>query len=166
MDIKGNLKKFFLPNFNRNFLFRILLVALFSFLFFSYFFTPVVIKGKSMEPTLKDGSVHFLCKICLFFKEPKRGDIVGIRLAGRKVILLKRIIGVEGEKVKFKKGQLIINGAEMKEPYLKGKSDWDYEEKIIKKGKLFVVGDNRIVPIENHDFGEVSKKRLVGIMVW
>lgn len=160
------LKEFFFPKLTIKFFLRVFLVALITFFVFFYFFTPIIIKGKSMEPTLKDGSIHFLCKICLLFKDTQRGDIVGIKLAGRKIILLKRVVGLEGEMVEFKDGKLFIDGKEIYETYILDKSDWNYEGKIIDKGKVFVVGDNRGVPIESHDFGEVSKKKIVGKMMW
>jgi len=166
MVLRENLKKFLFPKFDAHFAMRAIVVAAVSFIIFYFFLTPIRLRGKSMEPTLKDGSIHFLCKICFMFKEPKRGDIVGIKLAGRKVILLKRVVGVEGEKVEFREGKLFIEGKEVYEPYIKGESDWNYEGKVVEKGKLFVVGDNRSVPIESHDFGEVSKKRIVGKMIW
>jgi len=119
-----------------------------------------------MEPTLKDGSIHFICRMCLLFRSPKKGEVVGIRLSGTKVILLKRIIAKEGEKVEFKNGKLFINGSEIDEPYIKVRSDWNYEGKLIEKGMVFVVGDNRAVPIESHDFGEVSEERIVGKLIW
>lgn len=163
---KITFQEFFFPKLTSKFFLRVFIVSLSTYFFFFYFITPIIIKGKSMEPTLKDGSIHFLCKICLLFEETQRGDIVGIKLAGRKVILLKRVVAFEGEIVEFKDGKLFIDGKEICEPYIIDKSDWNYEGKIIDKGKVFVVGDNRGVPIESHDFGEVSKKRIVGKMIW
>lgn len=160
------LKEFLFPELNKRFFLRAALVGLCSYFLFYFFFTPVILKGKSMEPTLKDGSIHFICRICFLFKEPQKGDIVGIKLAGRKVILLKRIIAKEGEKVVFKNGKLIIDGIEIDEPYIKVQSDWNYEGKLVGKGNVFVVGDNRSVPIESHDFGEVSKRRVEGKLIW
>lgn len=166
MECKQSLKEFFFPKLNKRFLIRAVSVALASFLFFYFILTPIALKGKSMEPTLKDGSIHFLCRICYLFGRIHKGDIVGIKLAGQKVILLKRVVAEENEKVEFKNGKLFVDGIEISEPYIKTESDWNYEGKIVEKGKVFVVGDNRGVPIESHDFGEVSKKMIIGKLVW
>jgi len=48
--------------------------------------------------------------------------VVGIRMAGPSVMLMKRIVGLPGETVAFEHGRLIINGEEMPEPYMKNHS--------------------------------------------
>ena len=166
MKIHSALKEFFFPKLNKKFLIRIVFIASVSYIFFYFVFTPVIIKGRSMEPTIKDGSIHFVCRACYLFTAPKKGDIVGIKLAGRKVVLLKRVVALEGEKVEFRSGKLFINEIESFEPYIKSGSDWNYEGKVVERGKVFVVGDNRGVPVESHDFGEVSKKRIIGKLIW
>ena len=63
-------------------------------------------------------------------------------------------------------GILFVDAVPVSEPYIVGKCDWNYDEKPVEEGKVFVVGDNRLVPMESHDFGEVSKSRIAGRLIW
>lgn len=164
MKVKLNLKKLIFPSLNFASLIRIIFIILLTIFVFTQILIPVRLKGKSMEPTLKDGSFHFIIRS--FFKNFKRGDIVAIRIVSNRILLLKRIIAFEGEVVEFRDGKLFINGEYYPEPYITVKSDWNYPPKKVSNGKIFVVGDNRSVPIEMHDFGEVSKERIVGKLLW
>lgn len=119
-----------------------------------------------MEPTYKDGGFNFCFKQRYFFSEPKRGDVVTIRLAGEKVMLLKRIIAVEGDTLTFEDGKLYLNGKQMDEEYVKYPSDWNLAERSVKKGYVYVVGDNRSVPVYSHHFGQTPLKRIVGGALW
>lgn len=166
MEDESVLKKFFFPKMTKAFLARAVFVALSSCLFFSFVVIPMRLKGASMEPTLRDGSFHFIFAQAYLFSRPQKGDVVGIRLAGRRVLLLKRIVAVEGEKVAFMDGILFVDAVPVSEPYIVGKCDWNYDEKPVEEGKVFVVGDNRLVPMESHDFGEVSKSRIAGRLIW
>jgi signal peptidase I len=166
MGTRGALKEFFFPRLTGWLLIRMLAVALAAYLFFSFIVIPIRLRGRSMEPAYSDGSLHFLFAQSYLFGEPEKSDVVGIRLSGRKIVLLKRIVARGPEKVSFRKGVLYVNGNPQDEPYLKTPCDWEYDEKEIRKGDVFVVGDNRSVPIEMHDFGEVSEKRIMGKLIW
>lgn len=166
MDVRKALTAFFFPRPGRRLLLRMLAVTLASFAVFYFVVVPVRLKGGSMEPTLRDGSLHFMFAGSYLFSEPKPGDVVGIKLAGRRVVLLKRVVAVGGERVSFENGTLMVNGKPRREPYIKGECDWNYPARVVARGNVFVVGDNRSVPMESHDFGEVSKKRITGRLIW
>ena len=119
-----------------------------------------------MEPTYKDGGFNFCFKQRYFFSEPKRGDVVTVRLAGEKVMLLKRIIAVEGDTLAFEDGNLYLNGEQVEEDYVKYPSDWDLAERSVKKGYVYVVGDNRNVPMQTHHFGQTPVNRITGVPLW
>ena len=106
----SHLHNFFLPSLTRKFLIRVTLVAIVTYLIFSYLLIPLRIQGQSMEPTYRDGGFAFCWRPMYFLSSPKRFDIVAVRYAGRRVMLLKRIIGLPGETVEFRRGDLYING--------------------------------------------------------
>ena len=66
--------------------------------------TPVKVDGDSMNPTLVDGEVVMLNKIS---KNYERFDVVVVNYANTK--LIKRIIGLPGEHIKFINNKLYIN---------------------------------------------------------
>ena len=82
------------------------------------------------------------------------------------MLLLKRIVAFEGETVEFHNGDLYIDGKLLDEPYVKYVSDWNLPPRKVKKGNVYVVGDNRSMPIEQHQFGQVAKDRIYGAPLW
>ena len=160
------LKRFFIPKITGRYLIRILLVALFSYVFFSFVCTPFRIKGHSMEPTYMDGGFNFCFKLRYIFSKPERGDIVAIRLAGERVILLKRLVALEGDVVEFRNGDLFVNERKIEEDYSRYPSDWNLAPRTVSEGNIYVVGDNRSVSIDIHRFGQTPADRIVGSPLW
>jgi len=119
-----------------------------------------------MEPTYMDGGFNFCFKLRYVFAEPKIKDVVAIRLAGERVLLLKRVVALEGDTLEFQDGTLIVNGKKVSENYLILPSGWNLAPRTVDKGKVYVVGDNRSVPIHVHQFGQVSVQRIIGGPVW
>ena len=163
---KERLKKFIFPKMSNLYIIRMAFVALSAYLFFSYVCIPISIRGISMEPAHPDGGVNLIWRFAHTFSAPERFEVVGVRLAGEKVMLLKRIVALEGETVEFRRGSLFINGRLMDEPYIKYPYDWTLAPRTVEKGNVYVVGDNRTMPIKNHIFGQTSKKRIVGVPLW
>ncbi|MHC4874756.1 MAG: signal peptidase I [Planctomycetota bacterium] len=100
------------------------------------------------------------------FAEPQRGDVVVIRFAGRHIMLLKRVVAVEGDTVGFYEGSLYVNGRPIIEPYVKFRGKWNLATRKVEKGNIYVVGDNRDMPISKHKFGQTSKRRIIGGVVF
>ncbi|MFB3884609.1 MAG: signal peptidase I [Thermodesulfobacteriota bacterium] len=148
------------------FLVRVSAVAFGAYLFFGHICTPLRIEGGSMEPAYRDGNVNFCWRWHSFFSEPKRHEVVAVRLAGNRVMLLKRIVALEGERVEFRQGKLLIDGREIKEPYVRYPCHWNLSPRQVEKDHVYVVGDNRNMPMENHLFGQVPIKRIVGVPLW
>src|SRR5436309_2467297 len=73
----------------------------FKFFVFQFIVLPVRIEGFSMYPTYTDRGINFVYRLSYRHSQPQRGDIVGIRMAGTSVMLMKRIVGLPGETVAF-----------------------------------------------------------------
>ncbi|MDA3894924.1 MAG: signal peptidase I [Desulfobacteraceae bacterium] len=160
------LQKFLFPDLNQKFLIRILVVGVTAFILFKYILIPFRISGFSMVPTYNDGSVNFSFTLKYLFTPPKRFDVVTVRFAGNHVMLLKRIVALEGETIEFKKGFLFINGKKMHEPYVSKRQPWDLAPRTVKKDHVYVVGDNRNVSMERHHFGQTPINRITGVPLW
>ena len=145
---------------------RLVLIALLAYGVFGHVLIPLKIDGESMAPTYADGGFNFCWRPAYLFDDPQRFDVVAIRLAGRRIMLLKRIVGLPGEAVSFRKGRLYINGQPLDEPYVRYQVHWEMAPVGVKTDQLFVVGDNRGVPMERHQFGLVNRKRILGEVLW
>lgn len=162
----AKLRRFFLPDWNRKFVLRLLLVALAAAVVFTQVLIPLRIEGRSMEPTYDNGSFVFCWRGRYLFSEPERGDVVVIRFAGRRVTLLKRVVGLAGDTVEFRNGALFVNDTWAKEPYVRMLSDWNMAARKVEPGKIYVVGDNRSVVMDRHSFGQVERERIIGGVLW
>lgn len=137
-------------------------LALTAFIVFRFILIPVRVTGGSMEPTYHDRRVNFINQLAYRSHEPRRGDVVGVRFAGRSVMLLKRVVGLPGELIGFSNGRVTVNGRPLDEPYVKLPSDWNRYPVQLGPEDYFVVGDNRSMPIENHTFGICKRERILG----
>jgi signal peptidase I len=163
---KRRIRQFFLPSLTFRFLIRIILVAVSAFLFFSYVFLPLRIQGNSMEPTYRNGGINFCRRLHYLISKPKRYDVVVVRFAGSKVMLLKRVVALEGEQVEFRDGKLLVDGKAIDEPYVRYPCHWNLSPRQVERDCVYIVGDNRSMPIENHYFGQASMKRIMGSPLW
>ncbi len=167
IHMAGNrLKSFLFPKLTPRYLIRLALIALAAVIFFSWFCIPARIDGISMEPTYHNGSFTFCCRIPYLFHLPRAGDVVMIRMSGTRVMYLKRVVALPGEKVSFQNGYLYINGKLRQEDYVVTPSDWNLPPRKVKPGHVYVVGDNRNIPIEKQVFGQVALSRVVGKVLW
>lgn len=132
------------------------------FIVFRFVFTPVVTRGVSMEPTIRNGTPHLVNPFRYRRHDPAPGDIVVISFAGRRMFYLKRVLAGPGERVAFDRGRLIVDGAARPEPYLADPGDWTMPEMALGPEEFFVAGDNRSVPIEAHKVGVVRREKIVG----
>lgn len=113
-----------------------------------------------------NGGFNFCFRLCYILSKPERHDVVAIRLAGEKVILLKRVVAVEGDVVEFRNGALFVNEKKIDETYVRYPSGWNLAPRKVDKSHVYVVGDNRSVPIGVHQFGQTSIDRIIGAPLW
>ena len=132
--------------------------------------------GPSMSPTLNSGDILILNKLNYKIFEIKRFDIVSLSSKQSKY-LVKRVIGLPGEKVEYKDNKLYINDQVLKEEFLDetimtnnfSLSSIGYE--TIPEGMYFVVGDNRGNSDDSRDIkiGLIKEEDIIGkstIRIW
>ena len=128
-----------------------------------FIITPVRVDGPSMNPTLENKQILLLSK---YSKHYERFDIVVFNYAKQK--LVKRIIGIPGEKIEFKNNKLYINNKEIEEEFGHMEtedfslSDIGYE--TIPDNMYFLVGDNRTNSLDSRYIGLVSDSDIEGVV--
>jgi signal peptidase I len=162
----SRLQKFLFPDITFRFLIRTGLVTGVAIVCFTWILIPFRIDGHSMAPTYQNGAFNFCNRLQYLFSSPSRHDVVAIRYAGTRVMLLKRILAVEGETLEFRQGQLYVNGKPVRESYITMRYDWDLGPRTVQTGYVYVAGDNRQVPMLTHDFGQTPIKRIIGAPLW
>jgi len=141
---------------------RILLTIVVFFLVTHFALLPIRVEGVSMLPTYHENQVNFVNRLAYLRSEPKRGDVVGIRLAGPSIMFLKRIIALPGETLEFRQGQAYVTGQPLPEPYIKYPCQWDIDAETLGPDEYYVVGDNRSMPHADHTKGKAGRGRIVG----
>lgn len=140
-----------------------------------FLFTPIVVDGVSMMPTLADGDKMIVNKIGYSIGEPKRFDIIVFHAPEQKDYI-KRIIGLPGDEVVYEDDVLYINGEAIEEPYLDQykqeaielplTDDFVLEDKIqatvVPEGHVFVLGDNRRKSKDSRHIGAVPMEEVIG----
>jgi signal peptidase I len=141
---------------------RVVILVVVCFVIAKFVLLPIEISGPSMLPTYSEHGVNLVNRLAYLFHEPRRGDVVAIRFAGRSIMLMKRIIGMPGETVAFHEGHVFIDGKLLDEPYVKLPCSWEHEPRTLGPLEYYVVGDNRSMPQEDHMEGKAPRERIVG----
>lgn len=119
-----------------------------------------------MLPTLRSGSFHLVNRLAFDSSAPSRGDIVGIRFSGPHVLYIKRIVGLPGEQVAIANGVVTIDGRPLDEPYVRQRAPWNVPSTTLGPDEYFLIGDNRGMRADQHDFGRAPRSRIVGKVVF
>jgi signal peptidase I len=133
------------------------------------------VEGPSMQPTLATGQFLWVNKAAYFqvdhhfvFGGPQRGDIAVLVPPGDQedVDLIKRVIGLPGDTLLIKQGQVWINGQPLDEPYIRFHAAYSFpadgQPLTIPEGQYFVLGDNRANSRDSHLGWLVPADNLVG----
>ena len=129
-----------------------------------FLFTTVLVNGDSMNDTLHENDMMILDKISYKAKDIKRFDIIVANVSKTK--LIKRVIGLPNEHVKYENNELYIDGKKTKDEYGKGITyDFDIESlgfEKIPKNYYLVLGDNRQDSLDSRTIGLIEKKDIIG----
>ncbi len=133
-----------------------------------FLFTPIIVDGQSMMPTLEDRDRMIVNKLSYVFGEPERFDIVVFHASEEKDYI-KRVIGLPGEHIEYKNDTLYVDGVPYEEPYLE-----EYKKALVggtltepfsvtvPEGHIFVMGDNRRYSKDSRHIGPIAIDEILG----
>jgi signal peptidase I len=121
---------------------------------------PMLVKGGSMRPTLEPGQ---RIAVAPLDRPPARGDLVVLeRPRDGRLEVVKRVVGLPGERVRLVAGRLEVDGLAVAEPYLGGGGAGGDLELELGPAQYLVLGDHRAASTDGRDFGPVPADALVG----
>jgi signal peptidase I len=123
--------------------------------------------GQSMEPNLHSNERLVVEKLSYRFHGPRRGDIVVLHdPTGGPELLIKRVVGLAGERVTMSDGRVFIDGVLLDEPYLSQPTLSQGRSWLVPPLSVFVMGDNRSASRDSRVFGAVPLDQIVGRAVF
>src|SRR5215208_7082149 len=147
-----------------------LVILLISFALVFGFVRPFVmeafwIPSGSMIPTLEIGDRVLVNKFIYRFTEPERGDIIVFESVDNPdEDLIKRVVGIPGDTIAEKNGDLFVNSKPQKEPYTNKNlpDSSSFAKMTIPEDHVFVMGDNRANSADSRYFGPLPEKNIEG----
>lgn len=174
IDFKSQ-KGFSLGNFILEFVQSIVLALSVFVLLYLFVAQPNEVKGNSMLPNFVNGQYLLTDKLSYQMGDPKRGDVVVFKAppsepcAVDECEYIKRVIGVPGDRVMVKEGQVYLNGSKLNQSFLPddfvsdpGSFNEEGVEKEVPEGQYLCFGDNRAHSRDGREFGPIDKSLIVG----
>ncbi len=134
-----------------------------------FLYQPVKVEGTSMMPGLADQERIFISKLAYRFEAIERGDVVVFRYPGDpSKNYIKRIVGVPGDRIEILRGEVLVNGNKLNEPYVSAqfRDERSMTAVLVPADSYFVLGDHRNLSSDSRDFGVVDRKAIFGKAVF
>ena len=133
----------------------------------------VIVKGRSMLPTLENRQVLLVSLLDYHIRAPRRHEIVICHYPGRRMKhipllqenFVKRVVGLPGETIEIVEGVVHIDGTPLEEPYLdEARRMYRGSRPPVTLGEdeYFVMGDNRPASNDSRRVGPLPQKMIVG----
>jgi signal peptidase I len=140
-----------------------LLLTLVIFLLIRFAMQNFRVEGFSMEPNFHDGQFLLVSKIEYMLHQPERGDVIVFKFPNQPSRdFIKRIIGLPGDRIEVRNGQVVINNEPLPENYPLNGGSYSYGPVTVGADEYFVLGDNRNNSSDSHSWGMLSTKLIIG----
>ena len=168
-------------------LFETIILALSVFVVLNFSVQNFRVEGPSMEPTLNNGE-HLLVNKLTFhqlpipgslsflsgqsiendrtgikFDDPEYGDVIIFRFPRDPTRdFVKRVIGLPGDTVEIRNGQVLVNDQWINEPYLTNRGSTTRRLTVVPENTFYVLGDNRRHSLDSREWGTVPRENIIG----
>ena len=160
-----------------SFLLTLVLCFVLVFLITRFVLQHNTVIGSSMTPTLADQDEVFVEKLSRLFPSGlKRGDIVTAdayrdNTESDEIVIIKRVVGLPGERVVIREGQVFIDGRQLVEPYLPedvltSEHVMAHSDVLLGEDEYYLLGDNRIGSRDSRDIGPVHRSEIEGKLLF
>ena len=144
------------------------LAIIFAFII-TQFIKPTLVRGDSMYSTLEEGDYLIINRMSYKLGDIERGDIIVFESDlqqedGTNKDLVKRVIGIGGDKVKIKDSKVYVNGKKLNEPYIHNEVTSGDVDTVVPENCVFVLGDNREISLDSRykEVGFINKSDILG----
>lgn len=163
MKMKYKIPDWFKDMLKAGILVLLLMLAGFTFLVYHTKVRTCVVSGQSMLPTFTDETRLLIQKKA----DIRRFDVIVFQLNDD--YLIKRVIGLPGDRITVENGTLFVNGERVNEPYLEDSYVQAFSQEqfqtYITEDTYFVMGDNRDNSMDSRKLGTIAKEQIVGVPI-
>lgn len=143
-----------------------------------------IVYGQSMQPNFRPLERLVMEKVTYYFRGPQQNEIVVLGMPDSDDLMIKRVVGLPGDTVEIRQGQVFVNGSELPPPYeiaprwrLQGQGEEArartrqgelhsfYGPVTLAEDSFFVLGDNRGNSNDSRAFGPAPREFIKG-RVW
>lgn len=149
---------------------------------------PRYIPSSSMEPTLQINDRLIIEKLSYRFRKPERGEVVVFNppnvaaVPDSSLVYIKRLIGLPGDRIAIRDGQVFVNDQPLAEPYIKEPIEYTLPTQDLSQclkcfippknnsnrdftvppNTYWMMGDNRNNSLDSHAWGFLPEQNIVG----
>jgi signal peptidase I len=143
-------------------LFQTALIAGILFVVVNLVTARIRVEGISMEPSLHDGQFVVVNRLAYRWQDPDRGDIIVFHFPLNPLRrFIKRVIGLPGDMVSIRSGEVVVNGVTLAEPYISASPRYNGDWRL-GPNELFVLGDNRNNSSDSQNWGPLPMQEVIG----
>ena len=140
-------------------------VAVIAATLWLFVFQVSVVSGHSMDPSLEPGDRLVVDKLSYRWRRVKRFDVVVFECpTPGGVDYVKRVVGLPGETVELRGGELYVDGRLEAQQFDHVDDLGSYPPVKVPEDSFYVLGDNRPRSLDSRGFGVVAKDRLRGVV--
>ena len=146
------------------------IVFILAWIIRAFVIQPFIIEGSSMEPNFHNKQLILIDKLSYHIHSPRRGDVIVFESPqNHAVYYIKRIVGLPGDQITIKNGEVFVNNKKDPESYLSqgqktivGGSETASLEEKVGPNQFFVLGDNRDASSDSREWGLLDKNLIAG----
>ena len=129
----------------------------------AFFIRTPQVSGQSMEPGIQSGEYVLINTFAYRFWRVQRGDVLAFHHdSPTEPYLIKRVIGLPGERIAIDRGIVSIDGIPLSEPYVHFHDNRSVPALTVPIGTLYMLGDNRANSDDSRDWGVLAKPAIIG----
>lgn len=125
------------------------------------FFELSYVSGESMAPTFENGDILLVKK----WAAPHNGDIVTAYIEELDYVVVKRVIGMEGDHILVTSHAMYRNEELLQEFSDDKEDDNKVYETIVPEGHVFLMGDNWAHSLDSRSFGCIPIEAVRGVVL-